>query len=98
MNAATQSDILEKICARTREEVARRRLVTDLDAVKGLAAEADRPRGFARALMDAAAAGRPGLIAEIKRASPSGGLIREDFDPAALAGAYQAGGRPVFPC
>jgi indole-3-glycerol phosphate synthase len=85
-------DILAKICADTRIELARRRAETDLEKIKQLAKDADRPRGFGRALMDASAAGRPGLITEIKKASPSGGLIREDFDPAALAIAYRDGG------
>ncbi|MGC9269530.1 indole-3-glycerol phosphate synthase TrpC [Acidiphilium sp.] len=91
MNDST-TDILKKICDDTRAEVARRKAVTDLDTMRGRAKDAARPRGFARALMDAAAAGRTGLIAEIKKASPSAGLIRPDFDPAAIATAYQEGG------
>jgi indole-3-glycerol phosphate synthase len=86
------NDILAKICADTRVELLRRQTETDLDEVKQLARDADKPRGFGRALMDASAAGRPGLITEIKKASPSGGLIRADFDPAALAMAYAEGG------
>ncbi len=87
------SDALARICADTRVETARRRRETSLAALRThIAATADAPRGFARALRQAAAARGFGLIAEIKKASPSGGLIRPDFDPAALALAYQAGG------
>lgn len=86
------ADILRRICDDTRTETARRRSECDLDTVKGLARDSEPPRGFARALMDAAASGRTGLIAEIKKASPSAGLIRADFDPAAIACAYKEGG------
>ncbi len=88
----TGEDILLRICTDTRAEVARRKAKHDLDEMKAAAKTAPKPRGFGRALMDASAAGRPGLITEIKKASPSGGLIRADFDPAALAKAYAAGG------
>ncbi len=91
MNMMMPDDILAKICADKRLEVARLRDVTPLPEMRQRAAMADRPRGFGRALMDAAAA-RAGLITEIKKASPSGGLIRADFDPAALAAAYAQGG------
>jgi indole-3-glycerol phosphate synthase len=87
-----ENDILAKICADTRAETARRQAATSLEDIRALALDSAKPRGFGRALMDASAAGRPGLITEIKKASPSGGLIRADFDPAALALAYQAGG------
>ena len=87
-----RDDILARICADKREEVARRRDATPLEELRQLAAQAEKPRGFGRALMDASAAARAGLITEIKKASPSGGLIREDFDPAALARAYERGG------
>ncbi len=92
MSATTTDDILAKICADTRAETARRQAATSLEAMRALALQAPRPRGFARALMDDAVRGRAGLITEIKKASPSGGLIRENFDPPALAVAYQAGG------
>jgi indole-3-glycerol phosphate synthase len=88
----TQTDILAKICADTRAETARRKAATPLEEIKAEAKDGPKPRGFGRALMDATAAGKPGLITEIKKASPSGGLIREDFDPAALAQAYAEGG------
>ncbi len=88
-----ESDVLARICADTREEVARRKAMRDLPSLRGeIAAANDKPRGFGRALKAAAAAGRFGLIAEIKKASPSGGLIRPDFDPPSLARAYKAGG------
>jgi indole-3-glycerol phosphate synthase len=86
------SDLLAEICAKTRAHVARRKAEIDLDDMKQAAKEGPKPRGFGRALMDASAAGRPGLITEIKKASPSGGLIRADFDAAGLARAYAEGG------
>ncbi|KAA5606314.1 indole-3-glycerol phosphate synthase TrpC [Roseospira marina] len=86
------SDVLERICARTRDDLVIRKAArsgADLDA----AARAASPvRGFADALTARADAGSFGLICEIKKASPSAGLIRPDFDPAALARAYEAGG------
>jgi indole-3-glycerol phosphate synthase len=88
----TKGDVLARICADTAAETAARKAVTSLDQIKALAKDAGKTRGFGRALMDATAAGRPGLITEIKKASPSGGLIRENFDPAALAQAYAEGG------
>jgi indole-3-glycerol phosphate synthase len=88
----TKTDILAKICADTRAETARRKAATPLEEIKAQAKDGPKPRGFGRALMDATAAGKPGLITEIKKASPSGGLIRADFDPATLAQAYAEGG------
>jgi indole-3-glycerol phosphate synthase len=88
-----QADALARICADTRIETAHRQRETSLAALQTrIAANADTPRGFARALRQAAASRGFGLIAEIKKASPSGGLIRPDFDPPTLARAYQQGG------
>ena len=85
-------DILARICATTREDVARRKTEHSVYEMRTRAEARQKPRGFARALMDAAARGRTGLIAEIKKASPSAGLIRDNFNPADLARDYRAGG------
>jgi indole-3-glycerol phosphate synthase len=87
------SDVLGRICADTRAAVAEAKARTSLDALRGHAnRDGDAPRGFGSALKQAVALGGYGLIAEIKKASPSGGLIRPDFDPSALAHAYRDGG------
>ncbi|HYM29810.1 MAG TPA: indole-3-glycerol phosphate synthase TrpC, partial [Candidatus Cybelea sp.] len=86
------SDVLEKICADKRVYIERRKRARALVAIEADAKAAPRPRGFRRALAAATAAGHYGLIAEIKKASPSKGLIRADFDSPSLARAYQAGG------
>ncbi|QHS08917.1 indole-3-glycerol phosphate synthase TrpC [Sinimarinibacterium sp. NLF-5-8] len=86
------ADVLEKILATKREEIARlnqRYSGSDLD---DLARAADAPRGFIASMRSKVQAGQAGVIAEIKRASPSKGLIRADFDPAWLARQYQSGG------
>jgi indole-3-glycerol phosphate synthase len=86
------SDTLARIVAGKREEVARRRAARPIGEIERAARSASAPRGFAAALERPVAAGQYGLIAEIKKASPSKGLIRADFDPPALARAYAEGG------
>jgi len=83
---------LTRICADTRAEIERRRAATDLSVLKRQIAQSEPPRGFGTALKNAVVQGRCGLIAEIKKASPSGGLIRPNFDPAGLARAYANAG------
>ena len=86
------SDILDKIAAYKRVDVAGRKAARSWTEVEQAALSASPPRGFRRALEQAHAPGRLALIAEIKKASPSKGLIRADFDPPALARAYARGG------
>ncbi|MCB9957267.1 MAG: indole-3-glycerol phosphate synthase TrpC [Rhodospirillaceae bacterium] len=86
------SDVLARICADTRRELTRRRVERPLAEVETAAHAAPKVRGFAQALRHKRDLGAYGLIAEIKKASPSKGLIRADFDPPALARAYAAGG------
>jgi len=85
-------DILARICADKREHVARSRAARSLAVMEAAAERAAAPRGFTARLATAMDEGRYGLIAEIKKASPSKGLIRADFDPASLARAYFDGG------
>ena len=86
------SDTLTRICADKRADVARRKAERSLSALEAEARAAEPPRGFAAALARDAAAAGLALIGEIKRASPSRGPIRPDFDPPALARAYCTGG------
>jgi indole-3-glycerol phosphate synthase len=86
------SDVLREICAAKRTHVAECKAATPQAAIERRAAGGPALRGFAEHLQAAVAAGRYGLIAEIKKASPSRGLIRPDFAAGALARAFQAGG------
>ncbi|QJD59395.1 indole-3-glycerol phosphate synthase TrpC [Pseudomonas sp. gcc21] len=84
--------ILQNIVARKHEEVKERRAQTPLSELERLSAAADAPRGFADALRRRAAERQPAIIAEIKKASPSKGVIRENFVPAEIASSYEQGG------
>ena len=86
------SDILARILAAKRKEIEEARRRVPDSTVERLAAEAQPARGFHAALKRAVDAGRPAVIAEIKRASPSRGLIRADFDPARIAASYEENG------
>src|SRR5215471_17576893 len=86
------SDTLATIVDDKRRHVAACRARRPQAEVEAAAKAASAPRGFAKALKAAIAGGRYGLIAEIKKASPSKGLIRPDFDPPSLARAYERGG------
>ena len=93
MNTPT---VLKRIVARKLEEIAQRQQHTSIDDLK-IKIETNRsgpmaPRGFAKAIQSKLDQGLPAVIAEAKKASPSKGVIREDFNPAAIAASYQAGG------
>ena len=84
--------ILDTILARKHEEVAARRAQVPLAELRARHADAPPPRGFADAVAARIASGQTAVIAEVKKASPSKGVIRADFDPAAIARSYEAGG------
>lgn len=86
------SDVLERIGAYKRREIEAAKAARPYAETRRLAEAAPPPRGFVRAIRESLAQGRTALIAEIKKASPSKGLIRADFDPPALARAYEDGG------
>ena len=85
-------DILRRILQRKSEEVEERLRSAGIDELERVIASAPEPRGFIRAIEGRLAAGRPAVIAEIKKASPSRGVLREDFDPAQIAASYERGG------
>ncbi|MBM6581456.1 indole-3-glycerol phosphate synthase TrpC [Microvirga sp. BT689] len=86
------SDVLSRIEAYKRQEIAAAKAAVPQTEMERQAHEASPPRGFAEAIACHLAEGRPALIAEVKKASPSKGLIRADFDPPSLARAYAEGG------
>src|SRR5690242_15509050 len=92
LNDTTSDDVLARICAETRTDVQRRQSAVSLETLRQRAAHASPPRGFGRCLKEETAKGRYALVAEVKKASPSGGLIRADFDAAELARSYEEGG------
>ncbi len=95
MTAATpaaRADILQRILDRKAEEIAERSARVPLDALRARLADASPPRGFVAAIEAKRSAGLPAVIAEVKKASPSKGVIRADFDPAAIARSYEAAG------
>lgn len=84
--------VLRRICDRKLEEIQERKVLCSLDAVKAQAMAQPAPRGFINALRARANAGHPAVIAEVKKASPSKGVIREDFNPAEIAKSFENGG------
>ena len=86
------SDILHTILARKVEEVAQRSSARSLADLRAIASEQAPARGFVAAIQRRLDAGEAAVIAEVKKASPSKGVIRKDFDPAAIARSYEAGG------
>ncbi|WP_455212766.1 indole-3-glycerol phosphate synthase TrpC [Kaarinaea lacus] len=85
-------DVLKKILQRKREEITERTLSCSIQELRQKAADTSEPRGFLKAIRSALAKHQPAIIAEIKKASPSKGVIREHFDPEQIARSYQSGG------
>lgn len=92
VTAAGRADILQRILDRKAVEIAERSARVPLDALRAHLADAPPTRGFAAAVEAKRAAGLPAVIAEVKKASPSKGVIRAEFDPPAIARSYEAGG------
>jgi len=92
VSPAGRADILQRILDRKAEEVAERRARVPLEALRARLAEVPATRGFVQAIARKREAGQPAVIAEVKKASPSKGVIRADFDPAAIARSYEAAG------
>ena len=88
----SRADILNRILARKSEEIAANKLAVPMDRIQQQLTTASTPRGFTRSLREKQASGLAAVIAEIKKASPSKGVIREDFNPAQIAGSYAKGG------
>ena len=88
----TTPTILRKIIARKHEEIAERRQVRPVEALKDAAQAASPVRGFVQAMQQRVDAGQAAVIAEIKKASPSKGVIRADFHPAEIAVSYEQAG------
>lgn len=86
------STILDKILATKQTEIAERSQAISIDQLLELAQKQDKPRGFVANMKAAIAQGKPAIIAEVKKASPSKGVIREDFNPEAIAQSYEQGG------
>jgi len=90
--SASRPDILNRILARKQQEIAARRQTTSLDSLQQRVHEASHPRGFVASLKRRVEQGEAAVIAEIKKASPSKGVIREDFDVVEIARSYAVGG------
>ncbi|HBT06530.1 MAG TPA: indole-3-glycerol phosphate synthase TrpC, partial [Alcanivorax sp.] len=91
-DAAISGTILERIVERKREEIQAGQQRYSLGELEAMAGNQGKARGFAKSLYASVAAGRPAVIAEVKKASPSKGLIREDFDPVDIARRYEGAG------
>lgn len=85
-------DILKKIIDRKLEEIQAHSQEVSLEVLRAKLADASKPRGFVQSIRKKIAVGEPAVIAEIKKASPSKGVLREDFDPAAIAVSYEKAG------